>query len=168
MSFILHLVWQEHDVTLSTDSTVHGCGGISDKQYFHSVFPSFIEEQELPIHKLELLTVIVAVRLWGVHCQGLKVVIYCDNEPAVRVINSGKSRDGFMASCIRELWLVVSTNLFELRAIHLPGVDNRVADALSRWDESIVYRDSIYSFTSDSVYDEISIGDDIFRFSNDL
>ena len=108
VSFIPPLVWQEPGVTFSTDSTLHGCGGISDKQYFHSAFPSFIEEQALPIHKLELLTVIVAVRLWGVHCQELRVVIYCDNEPAVRVINlgqldSGKSRDGFMASCIPEL-----------------------------------------------------------------
>ena len=134
----------------------------------HCVFPSFIQEQELPIHKLELLTVIVAVRLWGVRCQGMKVVIYCDNEPAVKVINSGKSRDAFMATCIRELWLVVSANLFELRAIHLPGVDNRVADALSRWDESVYYRDSFFSFISDSVYDEIHVDDALFRFSDDL
>ena len=168
VSFIPPLFWQEPDVIFSTDSTLDGCGGISDKQYFHSSFPAFLKEQDLPIHKLELLTVIVAVRLWGPRCRGMKVVIYCDNEPAVSVINTGKSRDPFMATCIRELWLVVASNLFELRAIHLPGVDNRVADALSRWDESVFYRDSFFSFTSDSVYDEVYVVDDLFRFSDDL
>ena len=146
---------------------MHGCGGISDKEYFHSSFPGFISEQGLPIHKLELLTVIVAVRLRGKRCQGLNVVVYCDNEPAVHVINSGKSRDPFMAACIREIWLVVSTNLFQLRAIHLPGVENRLADALSRWDESVSYRNSFYAFISDSVYEyvQVSVSDELFTFS---
>ena len=38
-----------------------------------------------------------------------------------------------MATCVREQWLVVSANEFELRAIHLPGEEKRVADWLSPW-----------------------------------
>ena len=168
VSIIPPLTWEEPDVVFSTDSTLHGCGGISDRDYFHKKFPGFVSEQNLPIHSLELLTVIVAVRLWGNRCRGLNVVVYCDNAAAVHVINSGKSRDSFMSACIRELWLVVSTNLFQLRAIHLPGVENRLADALSRWDESVAHQERFYTFISDSMsaYNDVGISDDLFIFSD--
>ena len=168
VSFIPPLTWEEPDAVFSTDSTLNGCGGISGGEFFHSGFPAFIAEQELPIHALELLTVIVAVRLWGDRCQGMNVVVYCDNDAAVHVINSGRSRDAFMAACIRELWLVVATNLFQLRAVHLPGVENRLADALSRWDESVCHRNLFYSFISDSTteYCDVHVDDSLFTFSD--
>ena len=56
----------------------------------------------------------------------------------------------------------MSTNLFELPAIYLPGVDNLVADALPRWDESTVYIPSTPLLRI--LYDEVCIGDDIFGF----
>ena len=59
-------------------------------------------------------------------------------------------------------WLIMSTNLFELPAIYLPGVDNLVADALPRWDESTVYIPSTPLLRI--LYDEVCIGDDIFGF----
>ena len=71
---------------------------------------------------------LLGVREWGSRCQGMRIQIYCDNEAAVKVINSSKTRDSFLASCLRELWLEVSTFGFELRAVHLPGEENRVAD----------------------------------------
>ena len=156
------------DTVFSTDSTLIGCGGICGCEYFHSVFPAFIADQQLPIHALELLTIIVAVRLWGGRFQGMNVLVYCDNEAAVHVINSGRSRDVFMGACIRELWLVVATNLFQLRAVHLPGVENRLADALSRWDESICHQNLFYSFISDSPseYCDVVVEDSLFKFSN--
>ena len=125
VSFIPSAIWTEPDVNFATDSCLVGCGGIYAAQYFHSSFPEEIVEQQLPIHCLEMLTVLIAVRLWGASLQSLKVQIYCDNEPAVKVINSGKTKDPFMASCIREIWLEVSKHGFQLRAVHLPGEENR-------------------------------------------
>ena len=51
----------------------------------------------------------------------------------VQVLNSGKTRDALLGKLLRNIWLVSATNEFELRAVHLPGVENRVADLLSRW-----------------------------------
>ena len=70
-----------------------------------------------------------------------------------------------MATCLRELWLVVSKNEFELRAVHLPGEDNRIADWLSRWHLGQKYQDACNVFTAGSVYKNVHIYDDIFRFS---
>ena len=89
--------------------------------------------------------------MWGNRYGGRKVQIFCDNEASVRVINSGKTKDEFMASCIRELWLEVATYKFELRAIHLAGVENRVADWLSRWDIHHSYQDLFNNFNSDGL-----------------
>ena len=170
VSFIPSSFWAEPDVTFATDSCLVGCGGMNSGEYFHSGFPEVIAKQQLPIHCLEMLTVLVAVRIWGCHLAGLKVQIYCDNEPAVKVINSGKTKDVFMGSCIRELWLEVSKHGFQLRAVHLPGEENRVPDWLSRWDCGQHYRDLFTNFISGEPdqYKEVSITPDLFGFSGEL
>ena len=170
VSFIPSSVWTEPDVTFATDSCLVGCGGINSGEYFHSAFPKDIEDQNLPIHCLEMLTVLVAVRIWGCRLASLKVQIYCDNEPAVKVINSGKTKDAFMGSCIRELWLEVSKYGFQLRAVHLPGEENRVPDWLSRWDCGQGYRDLFHGFIGGEPdkYCEILVTSDLFEFSGEL
>ena len=170
VSFIPAATWTEPDISFATDSCLIGCGGFCNKEYFHTSFPDAIRKQQLPIHCLEMLAVLLGVRIWGPHLQGLKVQIYCDNEPAVNVINSGRTTDAFMGSCIREIWLAVSTYGFQLRAIHLPGEENRVPDWLSRWNCGQEYRDLFYGFISgeSEKYSEIPITDELFEFSGDL
>ena len=38
-----------------------------------------------------------------------------------------------MGTILRNTWLQVSAQEFEIRAVHLPGVTNRLADYLPRW-----------------------------------
>ena len=57
----------------------------------------------------------------------------------VQAINTGKTRDSFVGSCARQLWLEIANFGFELKAVHLPGVENRLADSLSRWHMSPYY-----------------------------
>ena len=170
VSYIPPLVWEEPDITFSTDSCLTGCGGICAREYFHASFPKFIQDQGLPIHKLEMLAVLVGVRLWGKNCEGQKIRIYCDNDAVVQVLNSSKTRDSFMATCLRELWFEVSKYRFQLRAIHLPGEDNRIADWLSRWDLGQCYQNSFRNFISEepTKYFEIFTPSALFGFSDDL
>ena len=170
VSFIPSAIWAEPDVTFATDSCLVGCGGICGREYFHTAFPKDIEEQGLPIHRLEMLAVLLAVRIWGSRLQASKVQIYCDNEPAVRVINSGRTKDAFMGSCIRELWLEVAKYGFELRAVHLPGEENRVPDWLSRWNCGESYRELFYRYISEEPekYTEVFVDPDLFKFSGNL
>ena len=170
VSIIPPVIWDEPDVTFSTDSCLKGCGGICQYEYFHAVFPEAIATLNLPIHKLEMLAVLIGVRIWGHRLQGMRLQIYCDNSAAVDVINSSKTRDPFFATCLRELWLEVSKFGFELRAVHLPGEENRVADWLSRWEYDPKYRELFHQFISDEFdqFVELYIGHDLFEFSGEL
>ena len=84
--------------------------------------------------------------------------------------NSSKTRDSFLGTCLRELWLEVSKFRFELRCIHLPGEENRVADWLSRWDCGPQYQRMFNEFIKgeEDRYTEIPILPEMFEFSGDL
>ena len=98
----------------------------------------------------------------------VKLQIFCDNESVVHVLNSGKTKDDFLGSCLREIWLEVSMAGFELRAIHLPGVDNRVAHWLSRWELHPKYKHEFYKYIGDEVFVELEVTLDMFEFSDKI
>ncbi|KAI8483473.1 hypothetical protein Bbelb_388050 [Branchiostoma belcheri] len=142
--------WTEADAVFSSDACLTGCGGFlnSTGEFFHSTFPPSVLEWEPCINGLELLTILVCARLWGRHWSGMRIVVLCDNEASVTVLNSGRSRSPFLQSCLRNLWLCAATDQFEIRAVHLPGVHNRLADHLSRWHTSPSHREAFLHLTA--------------------
>jgi hypothetical protein len=90
VSILYPLQWSVPDSVFSTDSCLSGCGGYFEGSYFHTQFPPHILEQDLHINQLELLTVVVALKLWGRHWRGNRIRILCDNITSVQVINTGK------------------------------------------------------------------------------
>ena len=60
--------------------------------------------------------------------------MHCDNEVAVTVLNTACSHAPFLLSCLREIELLAAKHEVEIRGNHIPGIENRVSDALSRWD----------------------------------
>ena len=56
---------------------------------------------------------------------------FCDNYSVVHVIVSGKTKDPFLALCIRNIWLLTAHNDIKLLLRHIPGVRNTIADTLS-------------------------------------
>ncbi|KAL1276538.1 hypothetical protein QQF64_036161 [Cirrhinus molitorella] len=62
-----------------------------------------------------------------------RIVIFCDNEAAVSITNNGISRCPTIMSVLRRLiWQSVIHN-FIIKAEHIPGYVNTVADSLSRF-----------------------------------
>ena len=57
---------------------------------------------------------------------------FCDNYSVVQVIMSVKTKDPFQAVCIRNIWMLTAHNDIELLVRHIPGVNNTIADTLSR------------------------------------
>lgn len=125
--------WSNPDAVLATDSCLVGCGGVTESQFFHSTFPEAIARQGLHINALELLTLTVALKLWGSTLIGKRILVFCDNMASVQVLNSGASRDLFSQACLREVCWFAARYQFEVRGKHLPGVSNRLPDLLSRW-----------------------------------
>ena len=50
----------------------------------------------------------------------------------IKVIGSGKTKDPFLALCIRNVWLLTAYNDIDLEVKHTPGTRNTIADTLSR------------------------------------
>ena len=124
--------WSEPDAEFATDACLTGCGGVNAFFYFGRPFPSSILSANLHISALELLTVLIAVRLWCKYYTGLRIKIHCDNSASVTVLNSGKTKDPFMLKCVREIAFLCANSNLEIKAVHIPGVDNRLPDLLSR------------------------------------
>ena len=122
----------------ATDACLTGCGAVCFGEFFHSEFPECIMQQRLHINQLELLTVLVAVKMWHSKLQGLTIEILVDNEATVHAINNPRSKDLFMQNCLRELWLFLALNNINLLARPVEGSVNTFADALSHsiWDQS--------------------------------
>ncbi len=65
--------WSDPDGVFATDACLQGCGGVCDGLYFHATFPDWILSLELHINALEMLTILVAIKLWGHGWKGLRI-----------------------------------------------------------------------------------------------
>ena len=80
----------------------------------------------------ELLPVIIAAAIWGPEWAGKWIVLNCDNQAVVAVINSRYSREKDLMQLLHYLFFLEAHFQFQLSAYHLPGVLNDCADDLSR------------------------------------
>ena len=119
ISMILLEEFPEPDALFSCDACPSGCGGMMQNSYFHEEFPPFIQEMKLRINALELLTIVVALKLWGTKLRGKKVLILCDNMSSCRLINRSFSRDVSHQTCVREICYTAALNEFIVRAQHI-------------------------------------------------
>ncbi|CAC5359467.1 unnamed protein product [Mytilus coruscus] len=127
--------WSKPDEIFSSDAYMTDCVGMFKEHFFQVEFPDSIVNEQLHINALEMLTVVVqkvCLKLWGAKFKGKRNIIKCDNRVTVTVINTEKSRNQFLQSCLCEICFVAPINEFKLKAVHIAGVDNRLADMLSR------------------------------------
>ena len=117
-------------VLVSDASGSCGCGAYSLPEWFQLQWPS----AWLPLHiaAKELLPILLGAALWGPAWSGQRVLCKCDNMAVVTIINTGAARDHLLMHLIRCLFFYSAHYQFTISAVHLPGRDNRGADALSR------------------------------------
>ena len=85
---------------------------------------------------LEMVNILLAVRLFQAQWAGRRVLITCDNEAVVSVLRSGRTRDSYLGACVRNIWYVSVLADIDLHYAHIRGLNNGVADLLSRWTGS--------------------------------
>lgn len=125
-------------MSLNTDAAPSvGFGGIFKNQWFAE---SWLDEllslptNVLSIALMELYPIIIACLLWGKHWSKKQIMEFCDNEATVNIINKGRSSVSLINRFVRRLtWSSVQGN-FILRVVHNPGLENKIADSLSRFD----------------------------------
>ncbi len=89
------------------------------------------ECENLHINFKEVLALEPAIQEWFPHLANKKVIVHCDNQAAVAIINPGSYTNPVVSQSLRRIfWWSVIYN-FRLLAIYIPGKSNVLADAVS-------------------------------------
>ena len=107
-----------------------GFGAVLGRAWTYGVWPSNVDRTDITI--LELYPIVLSVNLWGDKIRNRNIEFHTDNMALVSIINSTSSSKENIMALVR---ILVSTMLrfnFTFRAVHIPGVHNDLADALSR------------------------------------
>lgn len=131
-SFFLQEQWTPApDMRLQTDASGSlGYGAYYNGHWFAGQWSA--EQQDRDITYKELYAIVVACATWGNGWTRKRIEFQCDNQAVVQCIKSGTCRSPHVMGLIRALyWLCVEHNIL-VRAVHIPGISNTVADALSR------------------------------------
>ncbi|XP_049902504.1 uncharacterized protein LOC126391655 [Epinephelus moara] len=127
------------DIQLYTDAAPSvGFGGYYGGRWFAAAWPSEFEsldvESRSPSSALyELYPVIIATLIWGHEWSKKCITIHSDNTAVVDIINKGRSHSPAIMPFTRRLTLISAQHQFNLRASHIPGHHNAIADSLSRF-----------------------------------
>lgn len=95
--------------------------------------------REESITAKELVPIVVACAIWGRRWVGQAVRVSCDNTGAVAAVNSGYSRSPQLMHLLRCLFFIRAHFQLEVWACHIPGIQNTVADAISRNNLSVFF-----------------------------
>ena len=126
------------DLQLFTDAAPSiGFGGFYGGRWFASQWPpefaSLSFESGDSSALWELYPVVIAALLWGHERTRRVILIHSDNSAVVHMINKGRSKSlTLMPFLLRLTWHSIK-HQFILRAIHIPGHSNAIADSLSRF-----------------------------------
>ena len=114
---------------LFTDVSDHGIGCYFMGSWIYQKFPEGVKEK-VSITWRELYAIVVAVLTWSGHFQGKRIIFHCDNLAVVHIVTKGV----LIMNLVRTLFFACAQNSFEFKIIHLAGIRNEKADALSRGD----------------------------------
>jgi len=145
--------WAAADELLAVDACLTGCGGWMNGRFFHCSFPDFILNQNMHINLCEMLTIVVALKLWG-------------SQFSSKVMNTGATRNEFLPSCLREICFNAAIYHFDIKARHLSGCENIIPDLLSRWNLDLKFREKLYNLTKNIDIVEDKIPSSYFMFSH--
>ena len=136
ISFFVKDGWvPPHIHSLQTDAAgSRGYGGTYDSRDFLGAWPE--QCTQLSIALLELYPIYIAIFLFCEEMANTRLTIFCDNMSVVHILGKLSSSDPLIMKLIRKLVIKCLTYNICFKAIHLPGVQNRGPDALSRGQEA--------------------------------
>ena len=80
---------------------------------------------------------VVALKIWAPLLANKSIQIMCDNMAVAEVLTCGRARDSIMATCAQNVWLLAAMFYVNNIVSHIKGLDNSIADLLSRWHVTV-------------------------------
>ena len=103
ISMMMKEEWSKPDGIFTSDACLSGCWGMFKELFFYVEFPHSILDEHLHINALEMLAVIACLKMWGTKFKEKRILMKCDNQVTVYVINTGKSRNSYLQCFLREI-----------------------------------------------------------------
>ena len=157
-------IWGPHDSCLATDACLSGIGGVCLGGFFHFKIPNSMTGYT--INELEATAVMVALKLWACKMSGKRCSIRCDNTTTVLAINNLKTRNTNLQNTVREIMFLCATYEIEIRAIHIPGLENRIPDWLSRWHLDSKFQKKFRQWNLVNRFSQRTVTDTMLQFSH--
>lgn len=124
------------DIEVTSDAAgAVGFGAFFGNNWFNGKWLEL--QRNLSIAYKELYPIVVAADIWGADWHKRHIRFRSDNEAVVAMLNSRTSKVPNLMHLIRHLLSCAARHNFSFSALHIPGVNNSIADALSRfhWQE---------------------------------
>ena len=124
----MDFIWlSSRALNLFTDSSGSlGYGAIFGHKWFYGEWPSTWTSKNIIV--LEMFPILLSVAIWADRC----VLFHTDNMALLEVINKKTTKDKELLILVCALVLYCLRHNILFKAVHLPGIYNNKADALSR------------------------------------
>ena len=138
ISLLYEVEWtQATKLHLSTDACGTGYGAAFGNEWVQgnwskSVLTRATRASALSMPYLELRALVIAALAWGERWGGKKIIFECDCQPVVYATRTMSSKNSDIQGLLRLLSATAAKHGFDFRTVHIAGVTNIVADALSR------------------------------------
>ena len=120
------------DLEFSTDAASgSGYGGYFAGSWFSGSWEDKQRDWSMPCQ--ELFPIWVSIVVWADRLSGKRIMVHCDNASTVDFLNKGYTNKEPAATILRKIMLASMRGNFCLKAKHIPGKLNILADHLSRF-----------------------------------
>ena len=110
-----------------------GFGVVCQNSWTFSIWPeNFIEWKDPSIEYLELFALLVGVKIWIHRFKDRRIILFCNNQAVVHMVNNTSSSCKNCMVLIRKLVLESLKNNMRIFACYIKSGDNKAADFLSR------------------------------------
>ena len=134
------LLYESHWLTstecqLFTDASDMGFGCYFQGHWCQGKFPdACFQDRLMSINWRELYAITMALAIWGDQFKGKRIPVHCDNTSIVQIMAKCSSKSKSMMVLVCSLTMFNMQYKFDLCLPHIPGVDNGIANALSRFN----------------------------------
>ena len=123
------------DLMLFSDASDLGFGAFYGNEWIQGDWSAW--KRKIPINYRELFAIFAAAETWGQDWRGKRIIFVTDNEPITEIWDKGSTPSPDIMSLVRPLFLAAAKGGYSVSFKHIAGVDNPIADALSRFQNDV-------------------------------
>jgi hypothetical protein len=121
-------------VNLFSDASGLGFAAVYGSRFLIGSWPPSWSPYSIALK--ELFPITLAIEMWGPLLSSKRILLHCDNQSVVSIINAQTSKCPLIMRLVRRLTVASMSSNLVLRSQHIPGAANTLADHLSRFCHS--------------------------------